>query len=178
MELEFLNTEPDFDYSWLPEEELQVPDSIASEDLQTAINCFCDEVKDFLIAQCPEHSAQISYALQHGRTFHTLFTMGHYCPKQLKNLAETITDWIGEVFYYQCIHGAYDGMDPSFPVDPEAKKMLSHPEKSNQALRKHHRSAGTRTRPQTSQLWSAADPLSAPENCRCGCRSHEKTAPA
>lgn len=128
MELEFLNTEPDFDYSWLPEEELQVPDSIASEDLQTAINCFCDEVKDFLISQCPEHTAQISYALQHGRTFHTLFTMGHYCPKQLKNLAETITDWIGEVFYYQCIHGAYDGMDPSFPVDPETKKMLSHPE--------------------------------------------------
>ena len=128
MEFEFLNTKPDFDFSWLPEEELQVPDSIASEDLQIAINCFCDEVKEFLISQCPEHTAQISYALQHGRTFHTLFTMGHYCPKQLKNLAETITDWIGEVFYYQCIHGAYDGMDPSFPVEPETQMMLRHPE--------------------------------------------------
>lgn len=127
MELEFLNTENDFDFSWLPAD-IEQPDSIASEDLQTAINCFCDEVKDFLISQCPEHEAQIKYALQHGRTFHTLFTMGHYCPKQLKNLAETITDWIGEVFYYQCIFGAYDGMDPSFPVEPETKRMLSHPE--------------------------------------------------
>ena len=125
--LDFINPE-EFDYSWLPEEELQVPDSIASEDLQTAINCFCDEVKDFLISQCPEHEAQIKYALQHGRTFHTLFTMGHYCPKQLKNLAETITAWIGEVFYYQCIHGAYDGMDPSFPVEPETQMILRHPE--------------------------------------------------
>lgn len=127
MELEFLNTEEDFDFSWLPSE-IEQPDSITSEDLQTAINCFCDEVKDFLISQCPEHEAQIKYALQHGRTFHTLFTMGHYCPKQLKNLAETITDWIGEVFYYQCIHGAYDGMDPSFPVEPETQMMLRHPE--------------------------------------------------
>ena len=128
MELEFLNTEPDFDFSWLPQEELAIPDSIASEDLQTAIDCFCDEVKDFLIAQCPKYSAHISYALQHGRTFHTLFTMGHHCPKQLKNLAEIITDWIGEVFYYQCIHEAYDGMDPSFPIETETKRMLDHPE--------------------------------------------------
>ena len=127
MELEFLNTENDFDFSWLPED-LEQPDSIASEDLQTAINAFCDEVKEFLVSQCPEHEAQIKYALQHGRTFHTLFTMGHYCPKQLKNLAETIADWIGEVFYYQCIHGAYDGMDPSFPVEPETQMMLRHPE--------------------------------------------------
>lgn len=127
MELEFLQTEKDFDFSWLPED-IKEPDSITSEDLQTAINCFCDEVKDFLISQCPEHEAQIKYALQHGRTFHTLFTMGHYCPKQLKDLAETIADWIGEVFYYQCICGAYDGMDPSFPVEPETKRMLSHPE--------------------------------------------------
>lgn len=124
--LDFINPE-EFDYSWLPED-LEQPDSIASEDIQTAINCFCDEVKDFLIAQCPEHESQLKYALQHGRTFHTLFTMGHYCPKQLKNLAETITDWIGEVFYYQCIHGAYDGMDPSFPVEPETQMMLRHPE--------------------------------------------------
>jgi hypothetical protein len=54
--------------------------------------------------------------------------MDHFCPKQLKNLAETITDWIGEVFYYQCIHGAYDGMDSSFPVEPETQMMLRHPE--------------------------------------------------
>jgi hypothetical protein len=125
--LDFINPE-EFDYSWLPEEELQVPDSIMSEDLQTAINCFCDEVKEFLVSQCPQHEAQIKYALQHGRTFHTLFTMGHYCPKQLKDLAETIADWVGEVFYYQCIEGVYEGQDPSFDMDPDTKKMLRHPE--------------------------------------------------
>lgn len=34
---EFLNAEPDFDFSWIPAD-IEQPDSIASEDLQTAIN--------------------------------------------------------------------------------------------------------------------------------------------
>lgn len=125
--LDFINPE-EFDYSWLPEEELETPDSIASKDLQTAIDCFCEEVSDFLVSQCPENASQIRYALMPGRSFHSIYTMTHFCPKPVKTLVETISDWIGEVFYYQCIHGAYDGMDPSFPVDPETKRMLRHPE--------------------------------------------------
>ena len=127
MELEFLNTEPDFDFSWLPSE-IEQPDSIASEAIQTAINAFCDEAREFLCSRCPEYAPQIKAALRHGRPFREIYIMTHDCPKQLKDLAETIADWIGEVFYYQCIYGAYDGMDPSFPVEPETKRMLSHPE--------------------------------------------------
>ena len=71
--LDFINPE-EFDYSWLPEEELQVPDSIASKDLQTAIDCFCEEVSDFLVSQCPENASQIRYALMPGRSFHSIYT--------------------------------------------------------------------------------------------------------
>ena len=125
MELEFLNTEDDFDFSWLPENQ-EEPDSIASEDLQTAIDCFCEEVSDFLVSQCPENASQIRYALMPGRSFHSIYTMTHFCPKQVKTLVETITDWIGEVFYYQLVEGALEGT--TFEPEPETKRLLRHPE--------------------------------------------------
>ena len=123
--LDFINPE-EFDYSWLPKEELQVPDSIASKDLQTAIDCFCEEVSDFLVSQCPENASQIRYALMPGRSFHSIYTMTHFCPKPVKTLVETISDWIGEVFYYQLVEGALEGT--TFEPEPETKRLLRHPE--------------------------------------------------
>lgn len=125
MELEFLNTEPDFDFSWLPAD-IEQPDSIASEGLQTAINAFCDETREFLCSRCPEYAPQIKAALRHGRPFREIYIMTHDCPKQLKDLAETIADWIGEVFYYQLVEGALEGT--TFEPEPETKKLLRHPE--------------------------------------------------
>ena len=43
-----------------------------------------------------------------------------------KNLAETIADWIGEVFYYQLVEGALEGT--TFEPEPETKRLLRHPE--------------------------------------------------
>lgn len=48
MELEFLNTEPDFDCSWLPAD-IEQPECIASENAQVALDVFCKEVRDFLL---------------------------------------------------------------------------------------------------------------------------------
>ena len=127
---EFLNTEKDFDFSWLPKEELQVPDSIASEDLQTAINVFCDEVSEFLIVRCPEHRDQIRQALRHGQTFREIYDMTHDCSKSMKTLAMMITDWLGAVFAYQLLDDAFGSMDHSF-LAKDTRWYLEHPEKSD-----------------------------------------------
>ena len=129
MEKEFLNTEKDFDFSWLPED-LEQPDSIASEDLQTAINVFCDEVSEFLIVRCPEHRDQIRQALRHGRSFREIYTMTHDCPRQLKELVWLITDWIGDVFFYQLLEDVYKGLDVSW-MPEDARLMLQSPEKTD-----------------------------------------------
>ena len=129
MEKEFLNAEPDFDCSWLPED-LEQPDSIASEDLQTAINVFCDEVKEFLCSRCPEHDPQIKAALRHGRSFREIYDMTHDCPKSMKTLAMIITDWIVDVFFYQLLEDVYKSLDVSW-MPEDVRRMLQSPEKTD-----------------------------------------------
>ncbi len=129
MEKEFLNTEPDFDFSWIPAD-IEQPDSIASEDLQTAINVFCDEVREFLCSRCPAYDPQIKAALRHGRSFREIYTMTHDCPRQLKELVWLITDWIGDVFFYQLLEDTYHGLDVSW-MPEDARRMLQSPKKTD-----------------------------------------------
>lgn len=129
MEKEFLNAEPDFDYSWLPAD-IEDPDGIGSEDIQTAINAFCDEAKEFLCSRCPEHDPQIKAALRHGQSFHQIYSLTHDCPRQLKELVWLITDWIGDVFFYQLLEDVYKGLDVSW-MPEDARQMLQSPEKTD-----------------------------------------------
>ena len=105
-ELEFINAEKDFDFSWLPEN-LEQPDSIGSENLQTALDCFCDEASDFLLPRFPEHETFIRSALHHGKSFRELDCIDNDCPKHLKELAYLIVCWLCEVFWYQKIVDVY-----------------------------------------------------------------------
>ena len=129
MEKEFLNAEPDFDYSWLPED-LEQPNGIGSADLQTAINVFCDEAKEFLCFHCPAYDPQIKAALRHGQSFHQIYSLTHDCPRQLKELVWLITDWIGDVFFYQLLEDVYKGLDVSW-MPEDARLMLQSPEKTD-----------------------------------------------
>ena len=129
MEKEFLNAEPDFDCSWLPAD-MEEPDGIGSADLQTAINVFCDEAKEFLCSRCPEHRDQIRQALRHGQSFREIYDMTHYCSKSLKDLAILIANWLGTVFLYQLLDDAFGGMDHSF-LAKDMHWYLEHPEKSD-----------------------------------------------
>lgn len=129
MEKEFLNAEPDFDCSWLPAD-MEEPDGIGSENLQTAINVFCDEAKEFLCSRCPEHDPQIKTALRHGRSFREIYTMTHDCPRQLKELVWLITDWIGDVFFYQLLEDTYHGLDVSW-MPEDSRRYLENREQTD-----------------------------------------------
>ena len=150
MELEFLNTEPDFDCSWLPAD-IEQPECIASENAQVALDVFCREVRDFLLNQCPEHEAQINSALKQGQTFHGFYSriynaqvaLDVFCrevrdfysriynpPVQIKDLLLTIADWFETVFEYQLTYDAYAGLDCTFrdEIDADTRNFLDTPE--------------------------------------------------
>ena len=157
MELEFLNTEPDFDCSWLPAD-IEQPECIASENAQVALDVFCREVRDFLLNQCPEHESQINSALKQGQTFHGFYSRiynaqvaldvfcrevrdqgqtfhGFYSriynpPVQIKDLLLTIADWFETVFEYQLTYDAYAGLDCTFrdEIDADTRNFLDTPE--------------------------------------------------
>ena len=123
---EFLNTEKDFDFSWLPKEELAIPDSIASEDLQTAIDCFCNEVSDFLVIRCPEYKPQILAALRSGQSFRRIARMPRECSKSMQELARLISNWLCWVFDLQLIIDT--GWDRHVPRPWDFTVRLEHPE--------------------------------------------------
>ena len=150
MELEFLNTEPDFDCSWLPAD-IEQPECIASENAQVALDVFCREVRDFLLNQCPEHESQINSALKQGQTFHGFYSriynaqvaLDVFCrevrdfysriynpPVQIKDLLLTIADWFETVFEYQLTYDAYAGLDCTFrdEIDADTRNFLDTPE--------------------------------------------------
>ena len=129
MELEFLNTEKDFDCSWLPAD-IEQPECIASENAQVALDVFCREVREFLLSQCPEYEAQINSALKQGQTFHAFYSRIYNPPVQIKDLLLTIADWFEVVFEYQLTYDAYAGLDCSFrdEMDADTRAFLDTPE--------------------------------------------------
>jgi hypothetical protein len=129
MELEFLNTEPDFDCSWLPAD-IEQPECIASENTQVALDVFCREVRDFLLSQCPEYEAQINSALKQGQSFHSFYSRIYNPPVQIKDLLLTIADWFEAVFEYQLTYDAYAGLDCTFrdEIDADTRNFLDTPE--------------------------------------------------
>ena len=122
MELEFLNTEPDFDFSWLPED-LEEPDSIGSKDMQIALDSFCYELRHFLIPVCHGRGAFISAALRDEQTLREMLT-GRYLNDYyyLGNLRDALSDWVNEVFKYPIYEEAFEGLEP----DAEIKAFLSN----------------------------------------------------
>lgn len=108
MELEFLNTEPD---------------GIGSQDMQIALDSFCEEIRDFLLPFAHGYMLQIRAALREGQTLRGMIT-GIYFTEDwhLEKYCEAISNWVNVVFKYPIYEEAFEGLEP----DAEIKAFLSN----------------------------------------------------